>query len=284
MLHQTRHFQTTTLSEMDKEISWSTDAIFCLIEKVRQQEALWSVKHPHYHKKNLKRSLFDQICRELKEEYPDMDHLNTDHVVTKFQYLRGHFQKQLRKIQNTPNESGGRLNPKWIFFQACSFMHPVYSNNNDDLSYELANESIVSPTEGLVPYESLLEVTVDSPAENEESQSSGHNLDSSSRTPSPEPAPVLNTTQSHPPKNSKTRKRVNSDDILQNKIMETLDCLQESLKAKNQVPLRFDAATEAVMACMNYIPASKPHLKAELTQKVFVLVSDIIQKCNSEFV
>lgn len=51
---------------------WSTEAILDLLEKVRRHEVLWKIKHPQYHKKSMKRSIFEQICKELKMEHPDL--------------------------------------------------------------------------------------------------------------------------------------------------------------------------------------------------------------------
>ncbi|KAG0710855.1 hypothetical protein GWK47_021935 [Chionoecetes opilio] len=45
----------------------------------------------------------------------------------RFVYLRGHFQKQLRKVEKTPSGSGGTVTPKWEYFEACTFLTPVYS-------------------------------------------------------------------------------------------------------------------------------------------------------------
>lgn len=68
----------------------------------------------------------------------------------KFPYLRGNFQRVLRKIRNTPNGSGGKPEPKWEYFKACSFLLAVYDNHSFQSSLELP------PREELV-YEGTLE-------------------------------------------------------------------------------------------------------------------------------
>ncbi|KAK4316351.1 hypothetical protein Pmani_012480 [Petrolisthes manimaculis] len=79
-------------------ISWPQEAIYSLLEKVWDREVLWNIKHKDYHKKNLRRALFGEVSRELKEEFPSMEDLTPDAVLMKFTYIRGHFQKQLGKM------------------------------------------------------------------------------------------------------------------------------------------------------------------------------------------
>lgn len=70
--------------------------------------------------------------------------LISDDVVQRFQYLRGHFQKLLRKIKNTPNGSGGQAPSKWEFFNACLFMQPIYDNGHTQSSYLHSDDMMVS--------------------------------------------------------------------------------------------------------------------------------------------
>ncbi|KAK4304443.1 hypothetical protein Pmani_023615 [Petrolisthes manimaculis] len=56
-------------------ISWPQEAIYSLLEKVRDREVLWNIKHKDYPKKNLRRGLFGEVSRELKEEFPSMEDL-----------------------------------------------------------------------------------------------------------------------------------------------------------------------------------------------------------------
>lgn len=64
----------------------------------------------------------------------------------KFAYLRGNFQRILRKIRNTPSGSGGKPEPKWEYFHACSFLLAVYDNTSFESSLELPRqEEVVCP-------------------------------------------------------------------------------------------------------------------------------------------
>lgn len=63
---------------------WSTEAILDLLEKVRRHEVLWKIKHPQYHKKSMKRSIFEQICKELKMEHPDLYLMTTGELYLLF--------------------------------------------------------------------------------------------------------------------------------------------------------------------------------------------------------
>ncbi|KAK4305939.1 hypothetical protein Pmani_014595 [Petrolisthes manimaculis] len=56
-------------------ISWPQEAIYSLLEKVRDREVLWNIKHKDYPKKNLRRGLFGEVSRELKKEFHSMEDL-----------------------------------------------------------------------------------------------------------------------------------------------------------------------------------------------------------------
>ncbi|KAK3877920.1 hypothetical protein Pcinc_017388 [Petrolisthes cinctipes] len=80
-------------------------------------------------------------------------------VLAKFACLLGHFQKQLRKIGKTANGSGGKVTPKWEFFQACSYFMPVNSSMKTVSSFQCLldteNEEII--------YEGSLEDLLEAP-------------------------------------------------------------------------------------------------------------------------
>ncbi|KAK8389102.1 hypothetical protein O3P69_020819 [Scylla paramamosain] len=82
---------------------WPPEAVYTLLELVKHRDVLWQITHPDYYKKNIKRGLFNKICENLKVAYPEMDFLDTTQVLNKFQYLRGHFQKQLRRVEKHMN-------------------------------------------------------------------------------------------------------------------------------------------------------------------------------------
>ena len=58
-------------------MEWPSHLIISLLEKVRIQELLWDVRSPLYAKKTLKRAKWEEICRELKVEYPEATALLT---------------------------------------------------------------------------------------------------------------------------------------------------------------------------------------------------------------
>lgn len=70
----------------------------------------------------------------------------SDDVVQRFQYLRGHFQKLLRKIKNSPNGSGAQTPAKWEFFNSCLFMQPIYDNVQSQSSFTPSDDMMVKYT------------------------------------------------------------------------------------------------------------------------------------------
>lgn len=67
-------------------------------------------------------------------------------VMNKFQYLRGQYQKILRKIKNTPSGSGAQTPQKWEFFSSCSFLQSVYDNCPTESSF-IHPDDLVSTSE-----------------------------------------------------------------------------------------------------------------------------------------
>ncbi|XP_042862777.1 uncharacterized protein LOC122247518 [Penaeus japonicus] len=112
---------------------WNSEAITSLLEKVSLKYTFLNV-HPYYHKKTLKRTLFDKICAELKTEYPLLE-VTTVEVMDKFKYLRGQYQKILRKIRNTPSGSAANTAIKWEHYKTCSFMQSVYDTGPTESSF-----------------------------------------------------------------------------------------------------------------------------------------------------
>ncbi|KAG0693729.1 hypothetical protein GWK47_027398 [Chionoecetes opilio] len=133
---------------MTPSSAWSTQATFTLLEKVRDREELWNIKHPAYHSQILRRRLFEEIGKELKAQYPALAEITTDNVIFRFAYLRGHFQKQLRKVEKSLKGSGGMVIPKWEYFEGCSFLTPVYSNTTRTSSIQLLSNTSKTIYEG----------------------------------------------------------------------------------------------------------------------------------------
>ncbi|KAK8392502.1 hypothetical protein O3P69_014699 [Scylla paramamosain] len=119
-------------------------------EKVRDHEVLWNIRHPHYPKKTMKRRIFEEIRNQLIQTHPEMASLTADDLFGKLSYLHGNFRRVLHKVRNTPSGSGGKPEPKWEYFKACSFLLPVYDNHSFQSSLELP------PREDVV-YEGTLE-------------------------------------------------------------------------------------------------------------------------------
>ncbi|XP_063884774.1 uncharacterized protein LOC135113439 [Scylla paramamosain] len=135
---------------MSSQFHWSHDAITSLLEKVRDHEVLWNIRHPHYPKKTMKRRIFEEIRNQLIQTHPEMASLTADDLFGKLSYLHGNFRRVLHKVRNTPSGSGGKPEPKWEYFKACSFLLPVYDNHSFQSSLELP------PREDVV-YEGTLE-------------------------------------------------------------------------------------------------------------------------------
>ena len=62
------------------QVHWPHEAIISLLEKVRENEVLWNIRHAHYPKKNLKRQLFSEIKDQLIQNHPRMASLTTGNV------------------------------------------------------------------------------------------------------------------------------------------------------------------------------------------------------------
>ncbi|XP_027209642.1 uncharacterized protein [Penaeus vannamei] len=142
-----------------------SEIIYAFIDKIKPKEELWDNKHKDYKKNALKRKVIVDISRELQREYPDhARRLTPDSCFDKLQYLRSHFQKLLRKMQKTSDESGVKPTCKWEFFKACSFLHPAYKSDTT-LNFEMQQSSMVSskPLKELIREDSPSDL-IDDPA------------------------------------------------------------------------------------------------------------------------
>ncbi|XP_037796079.1 uncharacterized protein LOC119591409 [Penaeus monodon] len=274
---------------------WSPGLTKSLLEKIRAREVLWDTSHRFFTKKKLRRSCFDQVCQELKSEHEHLHALTTDDVVQRFQYLRGHFQKLLRKIKNSSNDSGGQTPAKWEFFNSCLFMQPIYDNGQSQSSFTHSDDLMEIPCNGVVVYEGLLEKdmtgnddrTFSSPSSSlsspsplpdlpEDSKASAFHKPSASSTPSP--LPDLPETQ--PEARNLKRKRTWHE--MEENLMESINCVKEAWSSQNQrqvqrKPFRYDMATEAVMSCVEFLSPHKD-LKMEFIVEVMSLVNRTVQK------
>ncbi|XP_042862559.1 uncharacterized protein LOC122247396 [Penaeus japonicus] len=275
-------------------IVWSPGVTKALLEKIKHREVLWDTNHRFFNKKNLKRSCFDQICMELKSENKHLHTLTTDDVVQRFQYLRGHFQKLLRKIKNTPNGSGGQAPSKWEFFNACLFMQPIYDNGHTQSSYLHSDDMMETPGDTIVVYEGLLEKDM---AGNDVRASPSPSTSTSSPSPLPDlpeevgpptfvkastsstPSPLPDLPETQPEAKRMKRKRMAREEMEEN-LMESINCMKAAWASQSRVhgkPFRYDMATEAVMSVMELLSPHKD-LKMEFTVEVLSLINRTVQK------
>lgn len=291
---------------LEKSISWPQEAIYSLLEKVKDREVLWNIKHKDYPKKTLRRVLFEDVGKELRVEFPSLKHLTADAVLSKFAYFRGHFQKQLRKVLTTPSGSGGKVTPRWEYFQACSFLMPVYSNLATASSCQLQSD------DGEVVYDGSLEDLLEGdvihtlPCQNKRGSSTS-SCSTSSPLPSPSPSPSTGSLE--PPSDidrllvpssdieklpvpnqckgtphiSKKRKISNNTDPVRDSLIDTLHIVQSKFQKEDAY------VTTCVRGFMQYSPNSSPKVKERctkvkerFTEKVLQLITETMKEIHSE--
>ncbi|XP_047502556.1 uncharacterized protein LOC125048016 isoform X2 [Penaeus chinensis] len=215
-------------------------------------EILWNTSLENYKSRNLKRSLMDKICSELRLEYPTYaDQLTTEILTKRFHYLRSNFQKLLKKVEKTPSGSGSTPAVKWEYYSACKFMQAVYTIDSNSSSFEMPEDSTASTeqTEELV-WTGVISELVDDPLTDASAKDTdipsaycNSTSEESSRTPSPlEIIPVT----------PRTKKRKVS-------------------KPKNP-------AAEFVNAFMEMIPEHQPELKRKFHNGLLALVYQVSQE------
>lgn len=218
----------------------------------------------------------------------------SDDVIGKFAYLRGHFQKQLRKI-SSPSVMGRKRSSRWEYFQACSFLRPVYENCKTEATFQLPEAN-----DGRVTYDRSLElrlaaqdnILVGSLDPTGGNIAPGHsNLSSVPQNGNVSPSTMYSALAMSSPPHScssppskKKRKEQDTLEHLNQKIMLLLDAVNAARSAHTSQakPYRFDPATESVMSVMANIPDSFQHLKNEFTEKVLFLSAEVMQKYYRE--
>ncbi|XP_042888303.1 uncharacterized protein LOC122263766 [Penaeus japonicus] len=255
-------------------MEWTSCLIIDLLEKIKSRPIVWDVRKTSYHKKTLRRSHFDVVCREMKSENPELQKLTTDEVIAKFAYLRGHYQKQLRKIQKSSG-SGGIVQSKWEYFEACSFLMPIYASNKITASFQLtskgAQELVFDGTE-----EELLETSETSPL-----------TASSPEPPNSSPSPVPTVT--FPPRSpvpctppAKKRKHHNNRESVHKKLVEAVNGVNSLIDSRKNTVMKNDLLALTVSSVLSQIPDTHQHLKDEFAAQVMSLAADILKKYNSE--
>ncbi|XP_076029495.1 uncharacterized protein LOC143018192 [Oratosquilla oratoria] len=108
-----------------RKVNWNSEQIHTLLECCREFPILWDPAHEQFSKILLKKSHWRDIAEKLKHEFPELAAINLTggDVQARFAIVKGCFQREVKKIHNTPGLSGG-VRPKWEFFDACSYMLP----------------------------------------------------------------------------------------------------------------------------------------------------------------
>ncbi|XP_047475853.1 uncharacterized protein LOC125029764 [Penaeus chinensis] len=259
----------------------SSEITFAFLEKIRMNEILWKTSLENYKSRNLKRSLMDKICSELRLEYPKhADQLTTEILTKRFHYLRSNFQKLLKKVEKTPSGSGSTPAVKWEYYSACKFMQPVYTIDSNSSSFEMPEDSTASTeqTEELV-WTGVISELVDDPLTDASSAKDtdipsayGNATSEESRTPSPlEQIPVTPRTK---------KRKASKVDNNMNTIMDSFSTvhtawknIQESKMTKPKNP-----AAEFVNAFMEMIPEHQPELKRKFHNGLLALVYQVSQE------
>ncbi|XP_037774096.1 uncharacterized protein LOC119570425 [Penaeus monodon] len=261
---------------------WNSEAITSLLEKVRQENVLWNIKHPYYHKKTLKRTLFDKICVELKTEYPQLE-ITTVEVMDKFKYLRGQYQKCLRKIRNAPSGSAATTPIKWEHYKTCSFMQSAYDLGPTESSF-------IHPDD-LEPQQKQ-EVLYEGPIEDLENYDISVSPTSIPSNPTPSPLPDINEEiireipdqpNTSYKKNSqvvKKKRKMNKSDAVEEGMLKTIDNLQAVCAEQAMKNTRHDMVTESVMAAMKFF-SSYEEVKMDFTVQVMELIAAKTRECQA---
>lgn len=205
-------------------------------------------------------------------------------MLSRFGYLRGHFQKQLRKVEAAPSGSRRKLTTRWEYFQACSFLRPFYSNLSNIPSSELRLEGEL--------YEGSLEDLEGEPS----TSCSSFTLLTPSPTASESPGdaerlavttnnsekPTALECEGTPPA-AKKQKIVNKSDPVRDSLVETLNVVQTKFHKEEHF------ITKCVRNFMQYIPESCPKetercakLKEKFTEEVMQLIKDKIRELHRE--
>jgi len=79
-------------------------------------------------------------------------------VMDKFKYLRGQYQKCLRKIRNAPSGSAATTPIKWEHYKTCSFMQSAYDLGPTESSF-IHPDDLVSLAKCVYNYNYILRNT-----------------------------------------------------------------------------------------------------------------------------
>ncbi|XP_076034557.1 uncharacterized protein LOC143021153 isoform X1 [Oratosquilla oratoria] len=103
-------------------VQWKREAEVLLIEEVRAIPLLWDTKHKDYPKKLLRKQHYKNISEELQVAFPDMEGIDADAVMNKFNILKSSFHQELAKVKQIKS-TGGDYTPKWKLFGLLCFLN-----------------------------------------------------------------------------------------------------------------------------------------------------------------
>ncbi|XP_064092938.1 uncharacterized protein LOC135205752 isoform X2 [Macrobrachium nipponense] len=126
-----------------KELTWSPASIHHLLKEVQIYPILWNCNHPHYLNMEEKYLIWDTITRNLRSAFPAlaMERLTLGSVVQKFINLKSTFQREAKRLSIVSNDFENE--PKWRYFQACSFM--LNPGNSDPTSTSHSPNQLAIP-------------------------------------------------------------------------------------------------------------------------------------------
>ena len=238
-------------------------------------------------------------------------------MLGKFAYLRSNFQRVLRKVRNTPSGSGGKPEPKWEYFKACSFLLPVYDSTSFESSLELRPQ-------GEILYEGSLEELIQAdfsqlyspratggspapPPESTTSPSAAPCTSSESQTPSPQaiietPSPrddahtpslqdavhtlphqsagLSTSAQATPVAPRGKKRRLGGSCDTTEKIVQALDHVNNAMNAFTQNQLKKPGKHDFVISSVQSFLNFFPisdHLKNEFGSKVVLMMHEYMQ-------
>ncbi|XP_047468505.1 uncharacterized protein LOC125024785 [Penaeus chinensis] len=199
----------------------------------------------------------------------------------KFKYLRGQYQKILRKIRNTPSGSAAKTDIKWEHYKTCSFMQSVYDTGPTESSF-IHPDDLEPQQKEVVLYEGPIEDLEDTEVTVSPTSSS---------TPSPLPdinEEVIIEIPDQPNtsyvKNSqvvkKKRRKMDKSDALDEKMSKTIDNLQEVLAQQSTKDTCHGMVTESVTAAMKFFSDYK-EVKMDFTLQVMELIAAKTRECHA---
>ncbi|KAK3854498.1 hypothetical protein Pcinc_011338 [Petrolisthes cinctipes] len=93
------------------EVPWTEDSEASLVRHVKDKSYLWDYRDPLYHKKSLRKEVFDDTAVRLRQEFVQLRDLTGDDVRLKFKVLKSSFVPPVKKNQNGSSGMEGTTTP-----------------------------------------------------------------------------------------------------------------------------------------------------------------------------